>query len=191
MPPPFQLAGHGASARKVGRRLAVAVAMAALAGCDTTTGFRDSSARIAATTRFDPVEMRGKWVVRQRAADASSPLATAPESFEFEAVDGNQIAVIWSHRVCDAVKCVDVRTPLTAKVTGPGRILMRRGEGPPTEHWVLWTDADYRVAAIGTPSGVFGWIMTKGAARADLMQAGGEIMDWNGYEMTQFRDVSE
>lgn len=135
--------------------------------------------------------MRGLWVVRERVAEASNPLATAPESFEFGAVDANQIAVIWSHRVCDAAKCADLGTPLTANVTGPGRFVMPRGEGPPIEHWVLWTDADYRVAVIGTPSGAFGWIMTKGESRADLMQAAREIMDWNGYDMTQLQAVPE
>ncbi|MEP3331618.1 lipocalin family protein [Sedimentitalea sp.] len=188
----FQSAGHGAASRKVGRRLAVVLAIVAgLAGCDTSSSFRDTSARISATTRFDPVEMQGRWVVRERAAEAQDPQATAPESFEFGAVDGSQIAVIWSHRVCDAANCVDLRTPLTAKVTGPGRFVMPRGEGPPVEHWVLWTDADYRVAAIGTPSGSFGWIMTKGEARADLMQAAREIMDWNGYDIAHLQAVQK
>lgn len=133
--------------------------------------------------------MQGRWVVRERTAETQDPQATAPENFEFGAVDGNQIAVIWSHRVCDAERCVDLRTPLTANVTGPGRFVMPRGEGPPIEHWVLWTDEDYRVAAIGTPSGAFGWIMTKGEARADLMQAAREIMDWNEYDMAHLQAV--
>ncbi len=189
---PVRRAGRGSERSGVKGRLAVVLALVAgLAGCETTPGFRDSSVRIAATTRFDPAEMRGLWVVRERVAEASTDQATAPERFAFGAVDGTRIAVIRSHRVCDAATCVELQTPLTADLIGPGRFVMPRGAGVPVEHWVLWTDADYRVAAIGTPSGAFGWIMTKGEARGDVMQAAREIMDWNGYDTTLLQKVAQ
>lgn len=188
----FAVPNHSARRpRKALSRLAIALALTGgLTGCDATSGFRDGGARIAATTRFDPTEMHGRWIVRERAAAAQDRLASAPESFEFGTVDGNRMAVIWSHRVCDAVECIDHRTQLIAVATASGRFEMQRGEGPAIEHWVLWTDADYRVAAIGTPSGAFGWIMTKGPARDDLMQAAREILEWNGYDLARLVEVA-
>lgn len=168
---------------------AALVLLVGLAGCDAASGYRDTGTRIAATTRFEPARMQGEWIVRERVASASDQLAAAPESLAFGAVDGDHIAVVWSHRACDKGTCTDLRTPLTANLTGPGRFVMSRGNGPDVEHWVLWTDADYRVAAIGTPSGAFGWIMTKGAVRSDLMQAAQEIMEWNGYDLANLVTV--
>ncbi|MCX8508355.1 MAG: lipocalin family protein, partial [Rhodobacteraceae bacterium] len=70
-------------------------------------------------------------------------------------------------------------------VSGPGRVL-RDGPAGPVEQWILWVDADYRVAAVGTPSGAFGHILARpGMARTDLMKAAREIMDFNGYDISR------
>lgn len=69
-----------------------------------------------------------------------------------------------------------------ARITGPGRIA-RRGPAGPEELWVLWVDADYRVAVIGTPSGRFARVMSRSpGARADLMQAARDVLRFNGYD---------
>lgn len=167
------------------------VAALLLAGCAADPGFRDQGARMSATTRFDPEEMRGRWVVRERLAVAVDPLARAPEAFDFGAVKGDRLALTWTHRVCEGETCTDRQLPLTARLSGPGRYVVARGGAGAVEHWVMWTDADYRVAAIGTPSGEFGWIMSRGEARADLMQAAREIMDWNGYDLSLLQGVEE
>jgi apolipoprotein D and lipocalin family protein len=158
-----------------------------LAGCDTGNGFRDQKARISVTTRFEPALMQGQWVVRERVAAAEDPLARRPEGFVFGAVDGDRFALTRTHRVCEGAACTDRRTPLTARLVGPGRYVVPGM----AEQWVLWADADYRVAAIGTPTGEFGWIMTKGAARDDLMQAARAILGWNGYDLALLQGVEE
>lgn len=63
----------------------------------------------------------------------------------------------------------------------PGRIIVGT---PPfgTEYWVLWVDADYRTAAIGTPSGSFGWIIDrKRTGGADRLKAAADMLAFNGY----------
>lgn len=69
-------------------------------------------------------------------------------------------------------------------VTGPGR--MARKGGP--DVWVLWVDDGFRTAAIGTPDGRFGWIMDRSATPApDRLKAAREILEWQGYDLSQLR----
>lgn len=70
-----------------------------------------------------------------------------------------------------------------AAVTGPGRIT--RGKDV---LWVLWVDADYRVAVIGTPDGHFGRILSRTPdVRGDLMAAARTVLDFNGYDVAALR----
>jgi apolipoprotein D and lipocalin family protein len=67
--------------------------------------------------------------------------------------------------------------------TGPGRFVIA-GQ----EWWVLWADGDYRTLVIGTPSGRFGFVLNRaGGISADRMRAAREILEWNGYDLAQFR----
>lgn len=69
-----------------------------------------------------------------------------------------------------------------AEVSGPGRITRQMAEGPEAL-WVLWVDADYRVAVIGTPSRRFARILSRTPdVRPDLMQAARDVLRFNGYD---------
>ncbi len=51
---------------------------------------------------------------------------------------------------------------------------------------MLWVDFDYRVAVLGTPSGRWGMILSRQTPpRPDLIKAARDVMDFNGYDMTQ------
>lgn len=77
----------------------------------------------------------------------------------------------------------------TAEVTGPGRI-RREGREGGDPLWVLWVDADYRVAVIGTPSGRFARILARRPdPRPDLIAAAREVLDFNGYETARLRPL--
>ena len=87
-------------------------------------------------------------------------------------------------------RCTTVGTQryaLRAAMIGPGRIQrgpVRGGEAI----WVMWVDADYRIAAIGTPNGQFGRILSRGVPpRADLLKAATELMEFNGYDISGLR----
>ena len=75
-------------------------------------------------------------------------------------------------------------------MTGPGRFTMRR-DGVNAEHWVLWVDADFRTAVIGSPTGQFGWIMEKGtgAPSPDRIKAARDVLDFGGFDLSQLREV--
>ena len=51
---------------------------------------------------------------------------------------------------------------------------------------VLWVDEGFRTASIGTPDGSFGWIIDRAArGGADRIKAAGEILAFNGYDVTR------
>ena len=71
-----------------------------------------------------------------------------------------------------------------AALTGPGgRFAPDKGyRGTPV--WVLWVDQDYRVAALGTPSGDWAVVLARpGMGRGDLLGAAREVLDFNGYDL--------
>lgn len=79
----------------------------------------------------------------------------------------------------------DVKGSGRLQPTGPGRFAVA-GQ----EWWVLWADGDYRTLVIGTPSGGFGFVLNRGGAiSGDRMTAAREILDWNGYDMAEFRPL--
>lgn len=73
-----------------------------------------------------------------------------------------------------------------ARMVGPGaRIEAGRAFGGDPV-WVLWVDQDYRVAALGTPSGRWAMIVARpGAAGADLLAAARDVLAFNGYDLAQ------
>lgn len=76
-----------------------------------------------------------------------------------------------------------------ADVTGPGRIA-RQMPGGPEALWVLWVDADYRVAVIGTPSRRFARVLSRTPdVRPDLMQAARDVLRFNGYDPAGLRPL--
>jgi apolipoprotein D and lipocalin family protein len=189
---------RAAASRPWGRLAALAVPLA-LSAClgvapPTDGAFRNQSVPIAATTRFEPDRMAGRWIVRARFAAPDDVEADLPESFVFGQAAGAKTGATFPVRrdraACNEWECVDLNEDLRAEITALGRFRMPR-DGTPADHWVLWTDADFRVVAIGTPSGAFGWIMTRGPARSDLMRAAREILDWNGYDMERLREVKQ
>lgn len=79
-----------------------------------------------------------------------------------------------------------------ARVSGPGRITLTGADpgGIGAEWWILWVDDGYRTMVVGTPSGSFGMILDRqGQVPPDRMQAAREILEWNGYDLSQLRAV--
>lgn len=149
----------------------------ALAGCAAPapqTVLRDGSVAISSAALFDAARFAGDWhVVAAYGAEAGcGPLreswaVTGPGRYD---VTGTRCAALGLRRF-DA----------TAQISGPGRITLDGSEAL----WVLWVDADYRVAVIGTPSGAFGRIISRDkGARGDLFAAARDVLDFNGYDIS-------
>lgn len=159
---------------------AVFASLAALAACDAATGagLRRADAPISSQVAFDEARFADVWhVAAAYGAEAScGPLAeswvvTGPGRYQ---VTGTR---------CGPNGARAFVSP--AAMTGPGRIA--RGS---EELWVLWVDADYRVAVIGTPSGRFARVLSRTpVVRADLMEAAKRVLQFNGYDRAALTPV--
>lgn len=154
-----------------------------LDGCagktDTGGAWRAQGTQISSNALFDPARFADVWhVVGAYGAETScGPLSetwvlTGPRSYQ---VTGTR---------CGPNGARAFAAP--AQVTGPGRIT-RDGE----ELWVMWVDADYRIAVIGTPDGRFGRILSRTPnPRPDLLTAAKEVLDFNGYSPVSLRMIA-
>ncbi|MCU9847760.1 lipocalin family protein [Defluviimonas sp. WL0024] len=158
------------------RALALCLALAACAAPPPPAiGYRYGAALISSSAAFDPARFVDGWHVAAAYGDEArcGPLAEtwAPTGPGRYRVTGTACGPSGARALAtDAV------------VTGPGRIT-RDEAGGPAELWVLWVDADYRVAVIGTPSGRFGRVLSRTPeVRPDLMQAARDVLKFNGYD---------
>ena len=58
--------------------------------------------------------------------------------------------------------------------------------GTPQTLVIMWVDEGFRTAAIGTPSGSFGWIIDRNRnGGEDRIKAAREVLEFNGYNMAR------
>lgn len=151
--------------------LALTAALAACAPAPRGGGLRDAEVPISSNAAFDPARFADVWHVAATYGDEArcGPLAetwvlTGPGRYR---VTGTACGPNGARAFVSE-----------ARVTGPGRIT--RGD---EELWVLWVDADYRVAVIGTPSGRFARVLSRTPeVRPDLMEAARRVLQFNGYD---------
>lgn len=139
--------------------------------------YRDPAQTISSAALFDGARFQGDWqVVAAFGTDAGC--GVLQERWQ---ADAGGFAV-------QGTRCTlsgKTKYATRARLTGPGRISRDLRDGA-EQIWILWVDADYRVAAVGTPSGGFGRILVRpGQARADLITAAREVLDFNGYDISK------
>lgn len=176
-------------------RWMVATSLVVLASCTQTTPalvatevYRNPSAQIASQTNVTAQRMSGDWVVRQGFAGQSGPVG----AFSVEAGENGTLTFIGASQRCTTEGCRALDTVVLLAPVGPGRWKSVGASAvfPELELWVLWMDFDDRTAAIGTPSGQFGWIMDKNTTGGgDRITAARDIMEWFGYNMAQLEEV--
>lgn len=146
------------------RRLILCLVLAACA----PQGLRDQNVPITSIVAFDPAQFIGRWYVVEAVP------GTDYTAFDYKTM-GAQLSV-------DAY-CSGGTRRGEVKLSGPGRMSSTL-EGMSEELWVLWVDADYRTAVIGTPSGRIGMILNRGPdIPVDRLRAARDVMDWNGYNI--------
>lgn len=147
--------------------------------------YRDKDALIGVTSRFDEAKFGGVWYVRAGFDPELGRMA-------FNYIDGPKGKVMrLGVFVCDgAGVCGDFAEDLPVKRLGKGRFSVTLPSGKPREFWVLWVDEGFRTAVLGNKAGDFGWIVdrsTKGGA--DRLRAAREILDFNGYDVRQLKEI--
>lgn len=179
------------------KRVVLALISALLVGCtekpsapvQSVEVFRDTAAQIASQTDVTAARMTGDWVIRQRFAAPRTPRS----GMSLSALPNEALQLSVRGGDCVDDVCFEDEILIVLEKTGPGRWT---AQGPQTalpdgELWVMWMEFDSRTAAIGTPSGEFGWIMDKNrTGGGDRITAARDIMDWFGYNVSRLEEVS-
>ena len=138
--------------------------------------YRNLSTPITSVALFDLAKFAGSWQVISGYGNSYCGLEVAMDAS----------AAKWAERSCAGGLTVGIAT-----ASGPGRFTVNSGANKGLEHWVMWVDQTYRTAVIGTPDGSFGMILNRDRnIPADRMKAAREILDWNGYDLSQLRPPS-
>lgn len=160
--------------------------MIALVGCAAPTatrvdGYRDTSALIGATSRFDLNRFAGEWSVREY-------FPTKDALWRFDVIPNADGTFTWATKAAAAQAAPEAEQSATlGTMIGQGRFKL---DWDAREYWVLWVDEGFRTAAIGTPDGRFGFIADRNRkGGADRIKAAREILDFNGYDVSRLRVV--
>ncbi|SMX33099.1 lipocalin family protein [Actibacterium lipolyticum] len=155
------------------------ICAAVLAGCGASgpegaSVIRDAASPISSMAAMEGARFAGDWVIV--AAFENGEMGKAGDRVTIGAQgDAYSMQIARAGNV-----------PLTR--TGAGRFVQSK---PKREFWVLWVDADYRTAVIGSPFNQLGWIMDRTASGAsDRVAAAREILDWNGYDLRQLTPLT-
>ena len=174
-------------------RLWLGAALLALGACAAEVpssvpsgpSFRDQSAPIGVTSRFNAKDFEGLWYVRAGFDPDIGRMAL--RMMETPAGRVMRLGVF----VCDAAGvCGDFAEDLPVKTLGKGRFSVTMPDGQDREMWVLWVDEGFRTAVLGNKVGDFGWIIDRSTTGgADRIKAAREILDFNGYAVQMLRTV--
>lgn len=159
-------------------RLALSLAAAlALSGClapsqPTGGGTRDPEVSMSSIAVLDLQKFAGRWYEVEAFVPEGASCVLGAVTFTPQR-DGSMTLT--------EGPCADgaPRTGL-ARPIGPGRFAF---EGD--EIWVLWVDATYHTAVIGSPNGAAHVLSREMTLPADRQIAVHGILSWNGYDVSQ------
>lgn len=158
---------------------ATALILLLLAACAPGASYRDQSVAMTSMAIFDPARYAGVWY----------EVASFPTPFQAGCTNTRaEYAVAGPGRLSVRNVCLkngeEDAIGGSAEVVGPGRLKVRLSGVPvAADYWVLWVDADYRTAVVGTPSGRAGWILNRDPQiPADRLKAARDVLEFNGYD---------
>ncbi len=154
-------------------------------------GYRDTSVPIGSKVDLDTERYLGHWYEIARFPvpfEAGCVGVTA----EYGLIDETRISVLNTCRNPDG----SIRTTIQgeAEIVGPGRLKVSFASVPFVrgDYWVLWVDEGYRTAVVGSPGGRSGWILNREPTiSADRLAAAQEVLDFNGYDLSQLEMVPQ
>ena len=150
---------------------------------DPGPSLRNQATLIGVTSRFDEDKFQGLWHLR----------GYLPATEEFDqlgfrlAAQGPEFRL--GANVCDGAGiCGTFAETLETKRQGKGRYSVKMIDGRARTLWVLWVDEGFRTAVIGNPAGTFAWIIDRAPkGGTDRIKAAREILDFNGYDLSQLK----
>ena len=128
--------------------------------------FRNPSANIGATARFDPMRFAGDWHVVARFVETGESAA-------------HDVIAVTYHQGKDRIVVVASEGAQTYAYDGTA--VLRPKQGEPLI--IMWVDESFRTAVLGTTSGQDGYILDrKPNPRKDRLKAATEILKFYGWD---------
>ena len=128
--------------------------------------FRNPSANIGATTRFDPVRFAGDWHVVSRFVETGETAA-------------HDVITVTYQQGKDRIVVVASEGAQTYAYDGTAVLRPKHGE----PLIIMWVDEGFRTAVLGTTSGQVGYILDrKPNPRKDRLKAATEILKFYGWD---------
>ncbi len=167
------------------RPLATGLALSLLlAGClqapAPQTGYRDADVPLSVTTRGGIDAMQSDWIVRGAFPDSASI-----RSVTIAARGDGKTTVEITQPECEP-ECHILSGTWPAERIAQNRLRLLTDSREDPELWVIWMDEGVRTAVVGTPDGIAAFILDRKAKGGDdRIKAAREILDFNGYDITQ------
>jgi apolipoprotein D and lipocalin family protein len=165
-------------------RVCAAIVFVALAACtvaNSNYGLRDASAPISSTTRLDSSRLTGDWY-----------------------------EILYGYVSSDGPRYVYSRIPFIIERVAPEKLNVSYPNATEVDDfewnggdlgrfdavsqnrrrnvWVLWIDEDHQTVVLGNPQGSFAQILNRTPTlRADRLQAAKDILEFNGYDLSQLK----
>ncbi|WP_299691142.1 lipocalin [uncultured Tateyamaria sp.] len=164
--------------------------LTACAPLGPTTGsvaipYRNPTAAIGVTSRYDDARFAGLWYVRGAyPVDADLRLverrADAPEG---------PLWTLTSRRCVSAGACVEGVAHWPAETDVPGADVLSDPQGGPARRAVVvWVDDGFRTAAVGGADGRFAWVLDRAPrGGADRIAAGRQVLAFSGFDLKDMR----
>lgn len=168
------------------RALLVVLAVASCGAREQRHSYRDAGLSLYSNAVFDPARLQGEWA-QVAAFQRPNGGQCSGGGAEFGAPGPE------GRLRLDASLCLSGKTERFSgmvDVPASGRLVPSGADpkGIGQAWWVLWADVDNRTLLIGTPSGDFGFILNRGGPLpADRLTAARDILEWNGYDLTELR----
>lgn len=150
------------------------MALSACVSTQTPMGTRDPNVPMSSIAALDVLKFSGRWyeveafVPEGASCVIGAVTFTRQKSGDLTVTEG---------------PCADgAPRSGVARAIGPGRFSFK-GE----EIWVLWVDAEYHVAVIGTPTGAAHVLSRDLTLPPDRQPAVHEILKWNGFDVTRLK----
>ncbi|MEM6408512.1 MAG: lipocalin family protein [Pseudomonadota bacterium] len=163
------------------------LALMMVAGCASVVppSYRDTSVTISSKAAFDAQAYAGLWYEIASFPTPFQEGCTRTTARYTPRLEGGYTVLNSCFVDGELDQIEGVAVP-----DGPGRLLVSF-KGVPfvkAPYWVLWVDADYETAVVGTPSGRGGWILSRTPEiRADKLTAARRIFEFNGYDLSALR----
>jgi len=164
-----------------------ALTVAACATQSTTTSFRDQTAQIGVTSRYDHARFAGKWFVRAVVDRGSTIVQVERRS---EPVEGASWVMFLEACPPGGGLCALIEDGWQVTSGVPGAEVLRDPRGD--AEWrpvVVWIDEGYRTAAVGDADGQFAWVLDRALTGGDdRIQAARQVLEFSGFDLSEMRE---